>query len=324
MASNLPPLKQPIAIRPDHIATSPTTLQVKHHTYSISQGDFTVSYSPDRTNTHATKLFSVNGHALSWRQRRDFCDASGLPLFELHRKGAGGTWFVQLPGSISSSDPIITLAPRWSWTKDKVDVYFRNAMGGEEVVLEVRGQDTWKRRTNVYRDGVLVMTIRVVDLLRVSSTRKPEREVEIAEGMDLALASVVTVLVAEKFAGNVCLKSTFSPSGGGGGDVDETKNLEYVRDYIQAETLKPSLPSMTLDQYIRNLSSLPKTLEIVNLWVKVMHGLESTQESAAFFMEYCRHNTGLLAVRADEGTGGNYLRFLDGNIPPRSPSHHPT
>ena len=43
-----------------------------------------------------------------------------------------------------------------------------------------------------------------------------------------------------------------------------------------------------------------------------MHGLESTEESAAWFIDYCRRNRGLLAIRADDSTGGQYLRFQDG------------
>lgn len=90
-----------------------------------------------------------------------------------------------------------------------------------------------------------------------------------------------------------------------------------VRDHIQAESLKPDGfrkddDQISLDQYVRNLGGGPKTLEMVNLWVRVMHGLESTEESAAWFIEYCRTNHGLLAIRADDRTGGNYLRIKSG------------
>ena len=51
---------------------------------------------------------------------------------------------------------------------------------------------------------------------------------------------------------------------------------------------------------------------MINLWVKVMHGLESTEESAAFFIDYCRRNGGLFSIRADDYTGGNYQRLHGG------------
>jgi hypothetical protein len=134
-------------------------------------------------------LFWVTGHATSWRQRRDFTDATGLPLFQLHRKGKGVTWFIQLPGHTGDSEPIATLAPRFHVLKDKFDVFFTNAVaGGEQVVLEVRGQDFWKAKTNVYFKELLVMTIRVMNaLLYYVPFKRPEWEVEVAEGMDLSL-----------------------------------------------------------------------------------------------------------------------------------------
>ncbi|CAI7582213.1 unnamed protein product [Penicillium bialowiezense] len=98
---------------------------------------------------------------------------------------------------------------------------------------------------------------------------------------------------------------------------EEKRNLEMIRDHFQAESLKTGLPSaevdsVTLDQHVRALGALPKIAKMVNMWSQVMHGLESTEESAAWFIDYCRRNKGFLAIRADDSTGGQYLRFQDG------------
>ncbi|PYH79800.1 flavin-containing amine oxidase [Aspergillus uvarum CBS 121591] len=97
----------------------------------------------------------------------------------------------------------------------------------------------------------------------------------------------------------------------------EKKSLEYVRDHIQAESLKSGPvsaedDSTTLEEYVRNLGALPKVIQMVNLWAQVMHGVEASEESAGWFIDYCRRNRGLLAVRADDASGGQYLRFQDG------------
>ena len=94
-----------------------------------------------------------------------------------------------------------------------------------------------------------------------------------------------------------------------------------VRDHIQAESLRKEAPKLeddavTLDQYVRNLGAGPKTVQMVNLWARVMHGVESTQESGAWFIDYCRRNRGLLAIRADNHTGGNYMRIIEGKPMP--------
>lgn len=46
-----------------------------------------------------------------------------------------------------------------------------------------------------------------------------------------------------------------------------------------------------------------------------MHGVESTEESAAFFIDYCRRVGGFPVIRGDDETGGNYLRIVEGKIP---------
>ncbi|RXG48980.1 hypothetical protein VDGE_04671 [Verticillium dahliae] len=98
---------------------------------------------------------------------------------------------------------------------------------------------------------------------------------------------------------------------------DEKLNLERIRDHIQRVSLLKEPPNsqddnVTLDQYVRELGAGPKTIQMVNLWSRVMHGLESSEQFAAWFIDYCRRNKGLLAVRADDQTGGNHMRIISG------------
>ncbi|KAE8306250.1 tubby C-terminal-like domain-containing protein [Aspergillus transmontanensis] len=198
MASSTPiTLKKPIAIRPEHIASCPTTIKVKQHSKSWSGGDFTISTCKGEAGS-VTKLFSVDGDFGSLSQRRHFRDSSGLPLFELHRKKSGVTWFVHLPGDKSDAEPIATIATKWSVFKDKFDVHIKNAAaGGEDTVIEVRGQDIWKVKTHVYNNGALVMIAKLTDVLSVYVPgKRPEWELTVAEGLDLSLASIVGVLLA--------------------------------------------------------------------------------------------------------------------------------
>ncbi|KAJ5200269.1 hypothetical protein N7491_008931 [Penicillium cf. griseofulvum] len=199
---SLTPTKQPIAIRPEHVASSTTTIQVKQHSASWSSGKFTISSTQTAEEPLLKTLFSVDGDAVSLSQRRHFRDASGLPLFEISRKKVGVTWYLHLPGESSSkgnaSEPIATVAPKWSALKDKFDVHLRNvAANGEETILEVRGQNVWKSKTHVYHRGKLVMVVKLTDMAAVYLPgKRPSWEVVVAEGMDLSLASVIAVLLA--------------------------------------------------------------------------------------------------------------------------------
>ncbi|KAL4908871.1 hypothetical protein BDW74DRAFT_174099 [Aspergillus multicolor] len=98
---------------------------------------------------------------------------------------------------------------------------------------------------------------------------------------------------------------------------DEKRNLIRIRDHIEElslkkEALRPEHDRVSLDQYVRDLGATKTTAKMVNIWAQAMHGVESTEESAAYFVDYCRSNHGLLAVRADDKTGGNYLRLQGG------------
>jgi hypothetical protein len=125
-----------------------------------------------------------------------------LPLFEIARKRLGVTWFVHLPGSKEKDDPrpVATVVPQWHMLKDKFDVHFSNAAGGdsgrEEIVLSVRGQDIWKSRTHVYYGDALVMTSKLKDMVAVYVPgKRPEWEIEVAEGVDLSLVCRISWLV---------------------------------------------------------------------------------------------------------------------------------
>ena len=189
---SLTPVRQPIAIRPDYVASSTTTIQVKQHSASWSSGNFTISSTPTAEEPLSNKLFVVDSDFGSLSQLRRFRDASGLPLFEISRKKTGSIWNLHLPGesrSGSNRSKIATAVPKWGAFTDKFDVHFQNAAAnGKETVLAVRGQNVWKSRTNVYHHGKLVMRVKLTDMVAVYLPgKRPTWEVVVAEGMDLSL-----------------------------------------------------------------------------------------------------------------------------------------
>ncbi|KAJ5782540.1 hypothetical protein N7457_004314 [Penicillium paradoxum] len=229
MAPTVTSPKQPIAVRLEHIAPRSMSLRVKQHSLSWSGGDFTISeWSNDENGSSGNPktLFTVNGKIASLTQRHQFLDKTGLPLFDITRNLAGVTWFVKLPGGSLSCEPIVTIAPRWSYFKDKFDVYVANAaMDGKEVVIEARGQDIWKLRTNFYVNGTLVMTSKRTDKLTTYIPgKRPEWRMDVAEGMDLALASVLCVYLAEILFNNSMPSSHHSVNGTQGSSSEPFKS----------------------------------------------------------------------------------------------------
>ena len=186
MPSNLAVLKQPVAIRSDCVCSHPTALRVRQHCLSWSLGDFTVTDTSSAEHSATPKtLFTVDGKIASWTQRRAVREASGLPIYDMRRKNEGATWYVELPGG---SEPLVTLAPRRNNLKDKLDVYVH---GEEETMLEVRGLDVWKKKTDVYLGDRLVMEVRLVNLFSayVPFFKDNQWDIRVAQGMDASLVS---------------------------------------------------------------------------------------------------------------------------------------
>ncbi|KAI5361610.1 Putative tubby-like protein [Septoria linicola] len=184
MTPELTAIKFPIAIRTEHIVTQQTTFRIQQHGKGLNSGNFTI-FEPDdkstgnKSGSNATPqqpLLQVDGKYGKLDERRSFSDASGLPLFELYHKAMGVTCML----------------------KDNMDVSVRSAVPGEvDIVLQVRGQDIWKQRTNVYLGDKVIMTTKRTDKLSVYLPgKKLEWDVEIAAGMDISLASVIVVVLA--------------------------------------------------------------------------------------------------------------------------------
>ncbi|KAL4899312.1 hypothetical protein BDW74DRAFT_183845 [Aspergillus multicolor] len=100
--------------------------------------------------------------------------------------------------------------------------------------------------------------------------------------------------------------------------VDKREQLEFLFGIVPDELFlkkkapRPEHDQFLLSQYVRDLGATKTTAQMVNLWARAMHGVELSEESAAYFIDYCRSNHGLLAVRADDQIGGNYLRLQNG------------
>ncbi|KAJ3479429.1 hypothetical protein NLG97_g8322 [Lecanicillium saksenae] len=198
--------KQPIAIRPEFLAREDTSFRVQQEGKGASSTKFTI-FSPEKDAIKDEKgissekraspatLLSVDGKYSSPEERRTFVDASGLPLFDLYHAPRGTTWHIEVPGGNSPS--LAFIEPQGSTMKDDYKLQFRNAAAdGQDVVLRVQGQDIWKLRTNVLLGDKVVMTTKRLDKLSVYVPgSKVEWQVDVAEGMDMALAAAIVVVM---------------------------------------------------------------------------------------------------------------------------------
>ena len=220
-----PPAKGPIAIRPQYIAQDEqTVLHIKENNFSLAHRDFTVRKANGDT------LMTISGKTLSVSLQREFLDASGLPLFELRKSksqkkaSSSAGWSLALPGSEPGQeyDDVLSATFRSFWVHPKLDIklknlappqhVYRDALHSavdptdsyhENVLLEVRGQDSTRLTTHVMCEGRKVIHIRrecdevTESVYPHGFGYKPEWEATVAQGVDVALAVVIVIILAE-------------------------------------------------------------------------------------------------------------------------------
>ncbi|CAK7231359.1 hypothetical protein SBRCBS47491_007904 [Sporothrix bragantina] len=72
------------------------------------------------------------------------------------------------------------------------------------------------------------------------------------------------------------------------------------------------LDTQTLEEWIRSVGGGPTGLASATVWTRAMLGLEPSEMSTLFFLNYCKSGGGLLQMRSDRKDGGQYLRFERG------------
>lgn len=206
MSYRLAQLANPIAVDKNSIVHSNTKFIVRKQGKWLGSGKFAAF--PPGWDGRQPAWITVDGKAMSMSESRPFVNSNGQPIFTLSHPKMGATWTIDLPGQ--HGEPAGKIMPRWDATKDKLDVAFYNAGSGmrEEVTLEVRGQDVMKKETHVFLNNSCIMTTVMVSSISAYMPGKVEWEVNIAAGMDLALATAIVVVLATNFTTSFFLNSS--------------------------------------------------------------------------------------------------------------------
>lgn len=100
------------------------------------------------------------------------------------------------------------------------------------------------------------------------------------------------------------------------------ENLVYIRTLFeklcQEINIRDPIGSggrfdkLTLEEWCKGEIQSETAVASVNLWTRAMLGLEASEVSALYFLDYCKSGGGLLQMRSDFKHGGQYLRFIKG------------
>ena len=103
-------------------------------------------------------------------------------------------------------------------------------------------------------------------------------------------------------------------------DSETTKDIARIRDLCEADCQAldvfkpqdPALDAITFAAYLRSRGATEASVATATVWTRAMLGLEPTDLSALYFLNYCKSGGGLLQMRSDRKGGGQHLRIRQG------------
>ncbi|KAE8352337.1 tubby C-terminal-like domain-containing protein [Aspergillus coremiiformis] len=213
----LKPPERPIALRREYITEAKSLLTFR------PQGDPKSAIGYSIQDDDGIVLFTASGRKFNDRPCREFRDASGLPLFEIHRKSFRNSWSVALPGS--SRAKIATVSPRRSsgmsgW--GNFYITFENAAAFElkdkdekELTLEVQSRGNVLALYDIVDGDRKIAEVResiqhnekLALMKRFPSSKhgyRPVLDIIITAHVDQSLVAAVAVIISDTvFSANV-------------------------------------------------------------------------------------------------------------------------
>ncbi|EXJ62845.1 hypothetical protein A1O7_03286 [Cladophialophora yegresii CBS 114405] len=104
----------------------------------------------------------------------------------------------------------------------------------------------------------------------------------------------------------------------------DTESCISIRDLVEnlSTTQSPSifspgphrdsLDSISFETFLQRARVTDKALATAQVWTHAMLGVDPSEVSALYFIEYCAAGGGLMTMRSDSKGGGQYLRIREG------------
>lgn len=77
-------------------------------------------------------------------------------------------------------------------------------------------------------------------------------------------------------------------------------------------TLRKDLDSITFEQWVRSQDCCEDAVNALTIGTRAMLGVEPSEMSALYFLDYCKAGGGYMQMRSDCKDGGQYLRIKEG------------
>lgn len=91
------------------------------------------------------------------------------------------------------------------------------------------------------------------------------------------------------------------------------QKIDINNPVASGQQLRKDLDSLTFEEWVRSLDILHQdALNALTVGTRAMLGVEPSEISALYFLDYCKSGGGYMQMRADTKNGGQYLRIAQG------------
>ena len=96
---------------------------------------------------------------------------------------------------------------------------------------------------------------------------------------------------------------------------DLCQKIDIRKPVASGLSINRDLDSMTLEDFARSVNCSENALNMVRISSRALLGVEPSEMSALYMLDYCKSAGGLLLMRGDGKHGGQYLRIALGKVP---------
>ena len=95
---------------------------------------------------------------------------------------------------------------------------------------------------------------------------------------------------------------------------DLCQKIDIRRTVASGLNIGKDFDSMTLEEFARSVNYSHHALNMVRISTRALLGVEPSEMSALYLLDYCKSGGGLLLMRSDSKNGGQYLRIASGML----------
>ena len=90
------------------------------------------------------------------------------------------------------------------------------------------------------------------------------------------------------------------------------QKIDIHRPVASGLKIGKDFDSMTVEEFARSVNYSEHAMNMVRISTRALLGVEPSEMSALYLLDYCKSAGGLLLMRSDSKHGGQYIRIIQG------------